>query len=29
MPLFAGTRFGPYKILSRSGAGGMGGVYRA
>jgi serine/threonine protein kinase len=29
MPLTAGTRLGPYEILSAAGAGGMGEVYRA
>jgi Tol biopolymer transport system component len=29
MPLIAGTRLGPYEIVSAIGAGGMGEVYRA
>ena len=29
MPLSAGTKLGPYEIVPRTGAGGMGEVYRA
>ncbi len=29
MPLNAGDRLGPYEVTARSGAGGMGEVYKA
>jgi len=29
MALTSGTRLGPYEIVTRRGAGGMGEVYRA
>ena len=29
MPIAAGTKFGPYEILSPVGSGGTGEVYRA
>ena len=29
MPIVAGTVFGPYKVIEKIGAGGMGDVYRA
>jgi serine/threonine protein kinase len=29
MPLSAGTRLGPYEVLSQIGLGGMGEVYKA